>query len=304
MRFPIPTTILALAVLAGGGCGASASEVYKAKTSAYDADFAVVFSHTLNAVRELYPHYVENPSAGWIKTSWHPLRVSQAGSDPGTYQQVQDPNDPMGTNYVQSGPSKRYYIRFRVYVIGGRPWRVRVEGEASLWEAGAVPTPLKGAETPHWLKGRTEALQVAIYRKLKKYAVPIADVKAAREDEPPPPVEHDEREFGELPAGATDVIRKVRDAAQAGDFPGLRAHMVDDFTWSAGAAPSADTAIVMLQADPTLLAALVNVINDGCGVDADGATVMCPANPAPTGYRAGFAQVGGVWKLTFFVGAD
>ena len=58
-------------------------------------------------------------------------------------------------------------------MVGGKPWRVRVTGEASEWELGAVPVTLRGADEPHWLQGRTDALRVAIYRRLKAYAVPL-----------------------------------------------------------------------------------------------------------------------------------
>jgi hypothetical protein len=291
-----------VAALGPLGCGASAREVRKATTSAYDADFAIVFSQTLIAVRTLYPHYEENPSAGWIKTAWHPLQVSQ-GQDTAD-QGIEDPQDPSNPFRATRAPFARFYIRFRVHVVGGRPWRVRVEGEASSWEAGAIPTPLRGAETPHWLKGRTEALQVAIYRRLRAHAVPVVGHRAAA---PPRADEATLAQFGDLPAAAARVVADVHAAAIAGDFIRLRAHMADDFVWSLGAAPGADHAIVMLQADPTLVSQLIAALAAGCSAAGAPARVTCPPADAPLAasrHLATFADVGGTWKMVSFLVAD
>ena len=68
-----------------------------------------------------------------------------------------------GTSMPTRLAYKRFFIRFDVGVIGGRPWRVKVVGHASEWEPGnAMPTELHGPARPHWLEGRTDALTVAV----------------------------------------------------------------------------------------------------------------------------------------------
>src|SRR5678810_675115 len=74
---------------------------------------------------------------------------------------------------------KRYFIRFDVVVAGGRPWRVKVTGHASEWEPGAaMPVELHGPAKPHWLEDRTDAPTVAIYKRIKPYAVPMKPEEA------------------------------------------------------------------------------------------------------------------------------
>lgn len=297
--------VLALAAAgAGAGCGASQAEIRAAQSSGYDADFAIVYTQALAAVSALYPHLDENASAGAIRTAWHPIKYSEGQSDPQS-QQTRDVasttpgvgGQPAGTNVMV----KRFFIRFTVNVVGGNPWRVRVVGQASEWEAGAVPTELKGGDEPHWLKGRTEALQVAIYRRLKQYAV---NIKVADDDEVEQAAAVDLSAVADLPGDAGQVVGAVLAAAKARDGAAIRGHMTDGFSWSLGADPSADVAIAMWQADPAVYAALVQTLEAGCVADGD--VVTCPreyaTNPGFSGYRAGFRRgADGLWKMAFFV---
>ncbi|MBA3820495.1 MAG: hypothetical protein H0X17_16515, partial [Deltaproteobacteria bacterium] len=152
--------------MAASACG-NKKDVKIAKRSVYDADFAIVYSASLNATRDLYPTLDDNPGPGLIKTAWH--QVSYANNeDDMANQRTMATGQGVGGGAVTPGQAavgqptrlayKRFFIRFEVGVVGGRPWRVRVVGHASEWEPGnALPTELKGAARPPWLDGRTDA---------------------------------------------------------------------------------------------------------------------------------------------------
>src|SRR5207245_6817244 len=116
--------------------------------------------------------------------------------------------------------TKRYFVRFDVSVIGGRPWRVHVIGHASEWEPGnAVPTELHGANTPHWLAGRTDELMIAIYERLRAYAKPTKDPDAPRPEEDKP---IDTSVFGAVPPEAAKAAAAVERAVERRDYQALR----------------------------------------------------------------------------------
>lgn len=306
----IRITCVALVLAALAACGGSRKELRAAKTSGYQADFAIVYSEVLAAVTDLYPYLVENAAAGVIKTQWHPMRM-QAGQDSSGAANI-DPNTglPASQNPFGVGAQidrTQFFIRFDVLVVGGNPWRVRVTGYASKWEVGyAKPVPLEKADEPHWLQGRIDKLQVAIYKRLKQYAVPLEIIQQqAPVDQPA----EDLGRFGELPQGAAEVIAVVERAARTHDVAALRRYMVDDFVWSLGASPSADQAIAMWQADTENLRRLVAVIEAGCVTESGGTRVVCPPEAAGAsdyvGHRAAFeVSAGAGWRLTYFVSGD
>jgi len=289
-----------LVVVAATGCAASAAEVREAQTSGYKADFAIVYSETLAAVRELYPRVNENASAGVIKTAWHPVRVRT-----GTAEEQGDPTATQGNPAFVQGAlgRKAYFVRFTVAVVGGDPWRVRVDGEASAWDvAGGVPEPMKGAEKPPWLDGRVEALRLEIHGRLKQYKVKL---KFKDPSERKVIASGDQAKYDKLPQQAARVVSFVKQAALERNTTALRDLMVDDFAWGDGGEPSADVAIAMWQADATILTELANVLDTGCVADAGKTTVTCPPasteDPSYDGYRAGFKLVGNQWRLAFFM---
>jgi hypothetical protein len=298
--------------LAAAGCGASDAEIRDAKTSGYKADFAIVYSETLAAVRDLYPNLVEDARIGVIKTAWHPVRIAEGNEDQQLQSNTQQMSPTSSPSAFQATTSlrKNYFVRFEVRVVGGRPWRVRVHAQASSWKAGEQPTPLHGADVPGWLEPRKEALEVAIHKRLKEYAVrlkvePDGDRRVKVERRGPGELAR----FGaNLPAGAARAISDVEQAATARDVGRLRPLMADEFTYSFGDSPSAETAIVMWQADPTLLAELAKVLAAGCAQDKKEPQVVCPAayltDENFAGYRAGFRNLGGAWKMVFFVAGD
>lgn len=294
----LPTTTrarwaLAIALAMVLGCGTSGADVREAQSSGYMTDFAVVYGQVLAAVRDLYPHANESAVAGVIKTAWHPIRVvtGTGGEDtPTTTGQGVGGSGIQTTRHYR----KHYFIRFDVAVVGGKPWRVRVKGQASSWRVGEIPVPLKGAEVPHWLKGRTEELQVAIHERLKKYAVPLdgeVDVEAE-------PVALDTSRWGAIPAAAAEAVAQVHAAATRRDAASLRPLLQDDFVWKDGEAPSADVAVAMWQADAGVTGALAAALEAGCAARGD-AEVVCPAAGGPG--AAVFSKSGERWLLSRFV---
>jgi len=259
-------------------------------------------------VRELYPQLTEDARTGIIRTAWHPVHVQQ-GTDDDENQGTPNPSAPRSGLQTSNQLRQEFFIRFDVHLVGGKPWRVRVRGEASSWKAGEIPTPLHGADVPHWLEGRVNSLEVAIHQRLKKYAVAM---KYAPTDEsadaPAAPVKLDTAKFGKLPPGAAQVVAEVESAARVHDVVRLRKVMADQFTYSTGDAPSAETAIVVWQADPSILAQMVVALDAGCALDPAGSQAVCPAasasDPAFAGYRATFRAAGGIWKLVSFATAD
>ncbi len=299
--FVVLSSVVVMGSLAAAGC-VSRKEANEARRSVYDTDFAVVYSATVEAVRSLYASFEEDPTTGIIKTSWHQVKYSDPGADDPKSNQVRDRAAGVGNasptggslGYSPSLARKMNFIRFDVTVAGGRPWRVRVIGTASQMEPGnALPSELKGANAPHWLAGRTDAMVVAIHRKLKKYAI-------VAKDEPPPVVVVEEVTVGgDIEVGARGAAAEVLRALHKRDYAALRAQVAADVVWSLGAAPGIDVAMAMWQADPTTLVALDGAISAGCGPDRT--EVVCPAAPAPNAVRARFGLRGGAWKLISFV---
>lgn len=289
-------TALVLAALAAG-CSTSAREIREARNSGYRTDFAIVYNAALEATKKRYPRLREDARAGIIRTAWHPVRIqaqtAESSSDnPG----ATATGTPLAS---QSGIRKYYYVRFRVYVVGGHPWRVRIEGEASSWETGAVPTPLKGAEQPPWLRGKVDSLRVAIHKKLKKYAVKLesTEKKPVAKAKAPPP---DTKAYAALPPKAAKVIAAIAAAARARDLDTIRSHLTQNFAWASGS-EGADTAMAMFSADSTLLEAMGATLASGCA--ARGAEIVCPAGALEPGYQGYFARFGvasGDWKMVSF----
>lgn len=309
---PIIACVVAMATIAA--CG-NKKELKAAKTSVYDTDFAIVYNAAVEATRELYPTLNENPGPGMVKTAWHQVTyannqddlanqrtVAQGqGYSPGTAQTAGQAAAGMPTRLAY----KRFFIRFDVSVVGGRPWRVKVVGHASEWEPGnALPTELHGAARPHWLDGRTDSLTLAIYKKIKSYAVPMK-----KEEEPERPEDlipkTDPKTFGNIPAPAAKALAGIKDALVRRDYATLRLGLADDVVWSLGGAPGADTAMAMWQADGESLEAMQRVITAGCG--AVEKKVTCPAQagePVPGAYSLVLEQRGETWKVTEFVKAE
>lgn len=294
--------IAACAVIAG--C-VNKKEVEEARASVYDAEFATVYSATVQAVRALYPELDEDPATGTIKTAWHQVKFTDPGADDPKSVQARDrtanagqasPSGALG--YNPSLARRMTFIRFDIYVAGGRPWRVRVVGTASELEPGnALPTELRGQAKPHWLGGRTDALVVAIHKKLVRYAQPApAEVVAA------PVIAPRAKIGGDIPAAARTLAQDIVAAIDQREYATLRSLCAPDVMWSHGAPPGVDSAMAMWQADTSAFAQMKAAIASGCA--ADGADVVCPATAARGKMQLRLAERGGAWKIAAFVARE
>ena len=311
---------LLLAFTLTTACASNKRDVKAAQHSLYDADFALVYTAALGATRDLYPNLDDNPGPGKISTSWHQVQYSNcagAGStcdDSMANQQVlsqqQGVQNGIGTaspNMAGGVPTrlayKRYFIRFDVHVLGGRPWRVKVTGHASAWDPGAaMPVELRGADKPHWLEGRTEALQVAIWKRIKRYSIPMKE-EVAPGEATEAVIHTDPKAFKHVPAGAASELAAVKDVLAKRDYGALRTHLADDVVWSLGGGAGAEDAMAMWQADPTTLEAMSGTLG-ACAADGD-SRVLCPAGQAAVGaWQLTLEPRGAAWKITAFVKAE
>jgi hypothetical protein len=305
--------VLAVALVACGS--ASKKEIAAAKHSLYDTDFAIVYSAALDATRELYPNLDDNPGPGRIQTAWHQVQFSNcAGASSTCDDLVQSrtlaTQPGMGANNtgtVGGGmPTrlayKRFFVRFDISVAGGRPWRVKVVGHASEWEPGAaMPTEMKGANKPPWLEPRADSLRVAIYKRVKQFAVEMKHEEDAKPEEEV--VKTDPTTFKDVPAGAAKELAAIKDALAKRDYTGLRPLLADDVVWSLGGGSGADAAMAMWQADPANFEAMGALLTV-CVADGD-KKVTCPAGAAkPGAYQLVNEPRGESWKLTSFVKAE
>ena len=303
--------LAALVVTLTSACGASKKDVERARNSVYDTDFANVYNAALQATRDIYPMLKDSPGPGRISTAWHQVSYANNQDDSlqnqRTLQQGQgmtgQPGSPQAT--MTGMPTrlayKRFFIRFDVSVTGGRPWRVKVVGHASEWDPGAaLPTEMNGAQRPAWLDGRTEGLQVSIYKKIKKYAIARKEeVVISVEDSLP---KTDPGLFKGVPPGAAKTLAAVRDAIGKRDYAALRPQLDDNVVWSLGGGTGADIAIATWQADPSILEAMLTTINAGCAGDKK---VVCPVvDPQPGAYQLVLEDRAGSFKITSFVRAE
>ncbi|HEX4453063.1 MAG TPA: nuclear transport factor 2 family protein [Kofleriaceae bacterium] len=319
-----------LAVAVAASCNDSRQQLKYARSSLYDTDFAIVYAAALDATRNIYPNLDENPGPGKISTSWHQVQFANCSSGPGS--QCDDSTGGMANQQVlaqqqglgQGSPAqgignqngamqagmptrlayKKYFIRFDVAVLGGRPWRVKVVGHASSWDPGAaMPTELHGADKPHWLEGRTQALQIAIYKKVAKYAVPAPD----DEDDKPKDtdkVKTDPTTFKNVPIGAAKQLALIKDAIAKRDYASMRPALADDVVWSLGGGTGADAAMAMWQADPSALDAMLATLAT-CATEAGDKRIACPAGTVQPGqWQLVLEPRGDFWMVTSFVKAE
>ena len=291
----------------------SKKEVNAAKHSLYDTDFAVVYQAALEATREHYPNLDDNPGPGRIQTAWHQVQFSNCPASGSTCDDAANAlvlNSGAGGatgNGVpsQNGPSgmptrlayKRYFVRFDVSVIGGRPWRVKVVGHASEWDPGAaMPVEMRGANKPPWLEPRADALRVSIYKRVKQFAVPMKEEEPKEIEEP----KTDPSTFANVPPPAAKRLAEIKDALGKRDYTALRPALADDIVWSLGGGTGADAAMAMWQADPAQLDAMLGLL-PACAADGD-KKVACPAGAPQAGqYQLILEARGDGWKVTSFV---
>jgi hypothetical protein len=302
--------IFLAAIACTTGCPTNKKDVEAAKHSVYDAEFSVVYSAALEATRESYANLEDAPGRGAIKTAWHQVSYANNQDDLANPKVVSNTSGQStrgaGAGQAAAGmPTrlayKRYFIRFDISVAGGRPWRLKVVGHAAEWEPGAaLPTELHGAARPSWLEGRTEALLVAIYKRVKAYATPMKEEAEGAADDVK---RADPEAFKDVPPAAAKRLADLKDALSLRDYTALRAQLAEDIVWSLGGGSGADVAIAMWQADPEPLDAMAKALAAGCAGDAK--KVTCPAGPpAPGTYQLSVELRGSAWRVTSFVRAE
>ncbi len=306
--------IIFLATLLAALCAACSSnkkDVERAKSSVYDTEFVTVYNAALQATRDIYPHLNDSPGPGRISTAWVQVRFGNNQDDLGNQRVLSQSQGMQGApgssqSTMVGMPTrlayKRYFVRFDVSVIGGRPWRVKVVGHASEWEPGAaLPSAMTGAQRPAWLDGRIEALQVSIYKKIKQYAIPMKEpVEVTTEVKLP---KTDPGAFKDVPPGAAKMLAELKDIVSKRDYVALRPLLDDNIVWSLGGGTGADVAIATWQADPGTLESMQAAIAAGCAHA--NKQVSCPAGaPQPNVYQLVLEERAGAWKVTSFVRAE
>ena len=164
--------------------------------------------------------------------------------------------------------------------LGGRPWRVKVIGHASEWDPGAaMPVEMHGVARPHWLDGRTDALEVAIYR--SDQAVREADEgRAAGRASPRTSAEDRSGDVqGRAGRRGEDARRRQGLARASATTRRCAPQLADDVVWSLGGGTGADVAMATWQADPAIVRRDGRGDRGGCAADGD-KKVLCPAGAA------------------------
>lgn len=295
-------------------CGANKKELETARHSAYDAEFAIVYNAALEATRELYPNLDDRPAPGKIQTAWQEVQSSNCAGGGGAGCDDMANQRTLAQQGVASGSPaasmagmptrlayKRYFIRFDVHVFGGRPWRVKVSGHASSWDPGAaMPVELRGAEKPGWLEGRTQALQLAIYRRIRQYAVRMKDKTAALEERnqniDPTTI------FKGVPRDAARVLVDIRDTLARRDYAAIKPRLASNVVWSAAGDRGADTAMATWLADPIAFDAMALALKNCSG---NFQRVACPAGAvAPGSYQLVLEARPQGWQIASFATAD
>jgi hypothetical protein len=299
--------IIFCAALLLGACG-SKKDVEHAKHSLYDTDFAIVYNAALDVTRGLYPELNDRPGPGKISTAWHQVSFANNQDDLSNQQtlaagQGVQSNMAGTTAGMVGAPTrlayKRYFIRFDVSVLGGRPWRVKVIGHASEWEPGAaMPSELKGAQRPAWLDARTDSLTVAIYKRIKKFAIPMKE--EVEEGSDTEVAKTDPSTFANVPAGAAKRLAAIKDALAQRDYAALRPQLDENIVWSLGGGTGADVALATWQADPAAFEAMAEVVSAGCVAKGD-KKVLCPDGDPQPGKWQLVLEPKGDWKVTSFV---
>jgi hypothetical protein len=161
---------LALLVVATvAACGGAASDIGKAKASAYNTEFATVWNAV---VAEMHDRYhddgirVEDAEKGYVESKWKKVEVTQDSTLGDSDQRL---NKTAGA--IKAGLLMRTLVKV---MPGGPPWQIAIDGEAAQFRPElASLTPFKhGAiDEPHWVPGRIDGLRAAIHERLKAFAV-------------------------------------------------------------------------------------------------------------------------------------
>jgi hypothetical protein len=304
---------LAVAALAALlACGATADEVRTAHEARYNVDFAKLWNVISEETHRRYVGiHIDDPSHGILETDFRVVQSLEqdVGATSNAQATGQTSSSSMSYNPAASSttnpqrPMNSYTSDVAIFrmtvLVQGPPWKVVVDGVAAKYDPSSpVPVPYHhgSIDEPPWVAQRIDNLTIAIYDRLKQYAV--KDVKVEKAERAT-----DVSAWQNLSDRAlTEIIGKVRKAATDRDMTGLRSFMVADFRFAEGADTSADTAIAIWSADPTSMRQLARTLDAGCAPDAKKqGDVVCPSKATDEAVTVRFRQVGATWKLVEFL---
>jgi len=285
-------------------CGTSHEALEKARDARYRAPFVEIWNVVTQEVHKRYVGvHLEDPNHGVIETDYRAVEDINQDVASATTQQATGGATNLSAAQTQNRPLNRVrgdaiIFRMVVKVSGPEPWGVFVDGVAAHYDPQSpLPVPYHHGviDEPAWVQARIDNLTVAIYDRLKDFAI-VEKAKIA------PKKVADPTTWANLPDPVVaSVVGKVRRAAGDRDTASLRGLMVPDFRWADGADASADTAIAVWSADPSALRTLAKTLDAGCATDSASGEVVCPPEPKAEVGKARFRQVGATWKLVEFV---
>lgn len=148
-------------------CGADA-RIGRARHASYDTDLPRVFDAVIAATAK-YPRVTGSEDQRVIKTAWIQIPTGEAGGRQPIVAATRGAGGDLRP--ARSSPT-RFFARFDIGIVGPRPYRIEIRGEASEWGPGAArPTRLQGDAEPGWLGIRRDALMVSIHKKLEAHEV-------------------------------------------------------------------------------------------------------------------------------------
>ena len=294
--------LAALLLVVSAACGVSSKEIKTARSVVYRAEFPIVWNAVAAIVRNENPNLaVDNATRGVIVTDWK--QIEQDSQDQQTDEDLEKANIKSTTGEATALHSGLWF-RLRVAVTGRDnrpPWTVTVEGEAARFRpefANPIQPIARGAgDEPPWVQQRIDGAQVRVYRKLKRYAVPVVVASAAPASE-----QRDTSPWSNLPPSAANVIAEVHAGAAKRDPAGLGLYMAESIQLDGEEMPQ-DQVLAIWRADPSMLAVLAKALESECTETELDAKIECPAPStgapasAPAG-RAEWRRVDGAWKLS------
>lgn len=105
-----------------------------------------------------------------------------------------------------------------------------------------------------------------------------------------------------VPQELAHMVSQIHSAAVHRKYETLREHMNTEFVWSFGGDGDREQALSEWRKDARYLHRLARATRSACELIGGGA-YQCPAKPGE-GFRAGFRQIDGQWKMVYFVAGD
>ena len=158
-RARVALASISAAVAVAAGCAPTGSEVRRSRDVAYRTEFATVWNAVHEAIAERYPRLaVDDVARGHIETGWV---LTEKTTDNGGFLRMQEPR--LGG----------HFFRVVIDVLGGPPWRVKIDGEAAEYKPDtSLLRPFEHGERgePEWVRGKIDGLYWDVYLRLEDYA--------------------------------------------------------------------------------------------------------------------------------------